>query len=49
MPPLNGGTDEETYNALHENIVGDGNVDNESEAIDFCVRYTLQHKYGIDV
>lgn len=49
MPPINGGTDEETYNTFIETMVENGTFDSESEALEFCVRYTLIHKHDKDV
>lgn len=47
MPALQGGTDEEIYELFQEQIVE--KFDSESDALEFCVRYTLNHKYYEDV
>lgn len=49
MPALQGGTDNETYELFQKHLVDEKGIDSESEALDFAVRYTLQHKYNIDV
>lgn len=49
MPALQGGTDEDTYQKFLENVVSEGRFDSESEALEFCVKYTLFNRYNEDV
>lgn len=49
MPALQGGTDEEIYEAFLDNVVAEGRFDSKSEALEFCVQYTLYNRYDIDV
>lgn len=49
MPALQGGTDEDTYETFIEEMVENGHYDSQSDALEFCVKYTLIHKYKKDV
>lgn len=48
MPPLNTGINEETEEAL-EKALYELNYDDKGELVQYCIRYTLDKKFGMDV
>lgn len=49
MPAVHGGLSEEELEAFEQYLIEGGPYENQSEAVKFCVRYTLSKKYGLDL
>lgn len=47
MPSIHGGLDDETYELFEEYLLGDRRFENQSEALEWCVVYTLVNHYGV--
>lgn len=48
MPAIHGGVSDATLEALQDSMVESGDNEDQAEAVEFCIRYTLIQKYGYD-
>ena len=49
MPAIQGGVDYGTYETFIEEMIEGDKFDGQSEALEYCVRYTLSNVYDADV
>lgn len=49
MPAIHGGADQEVLDALDEEMIENGRFENRSEALEYCLKYTLRVKHNADI
>jgi len=49
MPAIHGGADQEVIDALDEEMVENDRFKDRSEALEYCLQYTLRVKYNADI
>lgn len=49
MPSVHGGVSEKTQEQMEETLKNQPGLEGQSDMVNFCIRYTLRHKFGLDV
>jgi len=49
MPAIHGGVSEELEELFYDEMIDNGRFDDQSDAVEHCVEYTLANKYNATV